>query len=193
MLRESAFWRVTDLLTQSYELHSSGSVLGARILLRGAYETLATLIYLNYLMKQTVEGNLDFHTFGEKTGTLLLGSRNGTTPERSINVLSVIEKSDKRYPGLMKIYEDLSESAHPSYEGLCVGYSKIDHNDFVTAFSNRWVELHGENHLNGMLLCMNTFHLEYDEVWPDLMQVLETWIVENDAELEASYPNSASP
>jgi len=35
-------------------------------------------------------------------------------------------------------------------------------------------------------LCMMTFQHEYDDVWVDLMSKLERWIVENDAELEAT-------
>ncbi|OWQ46605.1 hypothetical protein CDL60_14185 [Roseateles noduli] len=46
LLRETVAWRWIDLLSQSFELHSSGSVLGARILLRATYETLAVLIYV---------------------------------------------------------------------------------------------------------------------------------------------------
>ena len=46
MVRELAFWREHDLMTQSYALHQNGHGLGARILLRSGFETLATLIYL---------------------------------------------------------------------------------------------------------------------------------------------------
>lgn len=45
MLREAAFWRMHDLMTQSYELHVLERGLGARILLRSGFETLATLVY----------------------------------------------------------------------------------------------------------------------------------------------------
>ncbi len=33
---------------------------------------------------------------------------------------------------------------------------------------------------------METFHHEYNTVWPALMEQLENWIEVNDAELEAS-------
>jgi hypothetical protein len=186
MLRELAFWRVHDLMTQSYALHQQGHSLGARILLRSGFESLASLIYLNQLMQQLLDGKLDFHLFGEKTTTLLLGSRNSAHGPRSINIVTVLEKCDRRYPGLMKLYADLSESAHPSYEGLCMGYSKIDHDEYETNFSNRWIELYGDRHIGSMELCMGTFHHEYDDVWPALMETLEGWIVAHDAELEAT-------
>lgn len=186
MLREAVFWRLHDLLTQSYALHQLGHGLGARILLRSAFESLATLIYLNQLMQQVLNGTLNFHKFGEKTTVLLLGSRNNERSPRSLNIVTVLEKCDSRYPGLMKVYANLSESAHPSYEGLCMGYSKTDHDEYETTFSNRWMELYGDRHLNSMQLCMATFHHEYNDVWADLIVKLENWIEVKDAELEAT-------
>ena len=186
MLREAVFWRLHDLLTQSHALHQLGHCLGARILLRSAFESLATLIYLNQLMQQVLDRKLNFHIFSEKTTVLLLGSRNNPHGRRSLNIVTVLEKCDKRYPGLMKLYENLSESAHPSYEGLCMGYSTVNRDEYETTFSNRWMELYGDRHLKSMELCMETFHHEYNEVWADLVVKLESWIEANDAELEAT-------
>lgn len=186
MLREAVFWRLHDLMAQSYALHRLGHALGARILLRSGFESLATLIYLNLLISHVLDGKLNFHAFGLKTGTLLLGSRNDTTELKSINIMTVLEKCDTRYPGLMKLYADLSESAHPNYEGMCQGYSKINHSEYETTFSNRWAELFGERHLGSMEQCMETFHHEYSDVWTDRIEKLECWIEANDTELEAS-------
>ncbi|MET0361843.1 MAG: hypothetical protein ABW048_08845 [Sphingobium sp.] len=193
MLREAAFWREQDLMAQSYALYQQGHVLGARILLRSGYETLATMIYINLLMANVLDGKLGFHDFGDKTAALLLGTRNNEDMPAAINILTVLGKCDKRYPGIMDIYADLSESAHPNYEGLCAGYSKVDHDEYETVFSNRWLELHGEKHLDGMRLCMGTFHHEYDAVWPELFEALEKWIEANDAELEATKQQPEEP
>jgi hypothetical protein len=186
MLRELAFWREHDLMVQAYVLHRQGHALGARILLRSGFETLATLTYLNLLMQQVLDGKLNFHVFGEKTASLLLGSRNNEEMPDAINILTVLGKCDKRYPGLMEMYEDLSESAHPNYEGLMGGYSTTNRDEYETTFSNRWMELHGERHTDAMDLCMGTFHHEYDTVWPNLVEHLEEWVEANDAELEAT-------
>ena len=189
MLREAAFWRLHDLMTQSYALHQRAYGLGARILLRSGFESLATLIYLNQLMQQVLDGKRNFHAFGEETSVLLLGARNNEQMPRSRNIITVLTNCDKRYPGLMDLYADLSESAHPSYEGLCMGYSKIDHDEYETHFSNRWMELYGARHLGAMELCMETFRHEYDDVWPALIEQLEGWVEANDAELERTKDN----
>lgn len=192
MLREAACWRVHDLLDQSYMLHQKGHGLGVRILLRSAFESLATLIYLNQLTQQVLDGELNFHVFSQKTGILLFGSKNDATPLKSTSIITVLEKCERQYPGLMSLYADLSESAHPNYEGLCRGYSMINHSEYEATFSNRWMELYGGRHLESMGLCMATFHHEYNDVWGGLIVKLENWIETNDAELEVTKNDYSS-
>lgn len=70
--------------------------------------------------------------------------------------------------------------------GSLGAYTRIDHDEHEAHFSNRWMELHGNRHLGSMELCMDTFHREYNDVWPDLMEKLEKWIEANDAQLEVT-------
>ncbi len=186
VLREAAFWRVTDLLTQSYALHQQGHVLGARILLRSGFETLATLLYLNHNVEAVLSGTLNFHEFSHMTTRQAGGSKNDPAHPSAVNVITMLDKGDKRYPGLRSLYDSLSESAHPNFEGMVWGYSKVDHDESETNFSNRWTELHGEQHLKSLELCMMIFHHEYDDVWVELIDRLESWIVANDDMLEVT-------
>ena len=187
LIREAAFWRVTDVLTQSLALHEMNHGLGARILLRSGFETLAMLIYLNENMAAVLQGNLDFHEFSDLTARQSVGSKlKAWSNLESVNVLTMLNKGDKKYPGLRRLYDGLSESAHPSFEGTVWGYSKVDHNEYETVFSNRWMELYGEGHLRSLQLCMETFHYEYDENWVGLIEKFEAWIVANDEQLEAT-------
>ena len=57
LLRESVAWRLQELLEQSLSLSRQGALLGARILLSSAFETLAVLIYLNGSIRNVVAGN----------------------------------------------------------------------------------------------------------------------------------------
>ena len=173
-------------MVQSYSLHQHRYALGARILLRSGFETLATITYLNLIMRQVLEGTLNFHQFSEKTTLLLLGSRKNEEMPVAINILTILKKCDKRYPGLYDLYEDLSESAHPNYEGMMRGYSTTNYDEYETTFSNRWMELYGDRHLDAMMLCLEVFHHEYNAVWPDLMEKLEKWVEINNAGLEAT-------
>ena len=187
-LREVVYWRILDLLDQSLVLHKQGHGLGARILLRSAFETLAMLIYLNQQMAKVFANTVNFHVFSKKTETLLLGSRDGSTPVSAVNILTVLDGCDEGYPGIRNMYDRLSESAHPNYEGMSIGYRVIDHKADIVSFKNRWMELYGEKHIDAMMLCIKIFHLEYGAVWQGLFEQLEKWIEANDEALEATKP-----
>lgn len=185
-LRETVAWRTQDILEQSLFLYDHDHLLGARILLRSAFETVAILIYLNQLTRRVLAGTLDFHDFSELTSVLLLGSRDNSTAHKSRSIVTILNKCNARYPGIEDLYAMLSESAHPNYEGTCVGYSNLDRANHVTTFSNKWTAMYGERHIDSIGLCTTTFYNEYNEEWPDAFEKLEAWIEKNDAHLEAT-------
>jgi len=193
LLRESVAWRLQDLLEQSHTLSALSKLLGARILLRSAFETLAVLIYLNQSIQSVTRGNLDFYVFSSTINRLLLGSRDKSTPHESLNILKVLKSADKRYPSLFEWYEDLSETAHPNYRGMLAAYSKVDRKTHVTTFQNRWHDLHGASHSAALMACLEVFVTEYDDEWPAAFEALESWIEANDAELESSKPPLGDP
>lgn len=180
------FWRIHDLLTQTYGLHLNNHALGARILLRSVIETLAILIYLNQSIEAVVNGNQNFHTFSELTARLLLGSRDQSTNYQAVNILSVLEKCEKRYTGIMPLYATLSESAHPNFYGLSFGYSNTDHENYVSEYSNYMSSLYADKLVPGVELCMLVFEHEYNTVWPKQFEHLEAWIANNDEMLEST-------
>ncbi len=186
VLRECVFWRTHNLLTQAHVLFKSGHILGSRILLRSALESVATLIYLNQMTERVLERTLDFHTYSAKTSQLLLGSRNQSTKHTSINIVTVLEQCDKKYPGVASVYATLSESAHPSYEGVCFGYSRVDFDRDETSFSNNWSAMWADRHESLVKLIATVFEHEYNDVWTPQIERLEAWLVEHDVELEAS-------
>jgi hypothetical protein len=180
VLRETLFWRVTDTLNQTVFLGENNHHLGARILLRSAIETLGILIYLNLKTDSVLSGRENFDSFSQTTSKLLLGSKDSSTQIDSINILTVLKQSDKKYPGILNIYSTLCESAHPNYEGVCSGYSYIDHENDETFFKNRWQELHANALKTGIKICIETFEEEYDKTWPSYFNKLEIWLEEND-------------
>jgi len=187
VLRELTFWRVTDLLNQMVVLSKAGHILGARILLRSTIETLAILIYLNQKTKAVLNGEETFNTFSDITSQLMLGSKNRTTKRQAVNVTHTIPEKwcEKKYPGIFDLYADLSESAHPNYEGVCHGYSYVNEKDYETVFKNRWVELYGDRLAELTLGFMKIFEYEYNDVWPEEFEKLEKWLEENDEKLES--------
>src|SRR5690242_5647354 len=79
ILRETLLWRMQDLASQTVLLADRGHILGARILLRSAIETLAVLIYINQKIRCVIDHSMSMTEFDEVTKQLLLGSKDGST------------------------------------------------------------------------------------------------------------------
>ena len=183
VLRESLFWRTFDLLTQAEALHSLDHTLGARVLLRSALETVALLVHLNQVTEKLISGSMTYQDFDAKTRRLLLGSRDGSTKHQSVSTITVLEHCDKRFPGLSVVYATLCESAHPNFEGVCIGYSDVDHDRDETHFSNNWSAMWADRHEDLFILIAKLFEYEYNEIWPPQLDRLEAWLVENDSRI----------
>lgn len=185
VLRELVFWRLSDLLNQSVVLADKNHHLGARILLRSAIETLGILIYLNQKTEAVLSGNEKFDSFSQITSRLMLGSKDSSTEHESVNILTVLQKCNKKYPGILNLYEILCESAHPNYDGVCTGYSYIDHEKDETIYENRWAELYSSSLETGIDICITVFEQEYNDVWTSYFEDLESWLEKNDIALES--------
>lgn len=183
VLRETVFWRTHDLLTQAHHLYEARHILGSRILIRSALESVAILIHLNRITEQLLSGRLSFPQFEDKTKKLLLGSRDGSTKHSSINIVSILQHCEKRYTGIGNVYAILSECAHPNYEGVCFGYSDVDAERHETVFSNKWGEMWADKHESLVSLVAMVFENEYNEIWAPQLDKLEAWLTEHDSEL----------
>ncbi|EGQ8485988.1 hypothetical protein ACTNIH_004739 [Vibrio parahaemolyticus] len=192
VIRELTFWRVTDLIEQAYLLHKNGHALGVRILLRSAIETSAVLIYLNRRMEAVIsvdQAFSEFFEFSDVSSKLLLGSKNESTNLSAINILTVLKHCERKYAGISKIYNDLCESAHPNYEGICAGYSEIDHENCVTNFGVFWHEACHSQHDKLLFFIMKLYESEYNE-FPKVFDLLENWIAEHDKTLELAQKST---
>lgn len=69
VVREALLWRMHDLGQQIILLAGSNHILGSRILLRSAIETLCLLIYLNHKTKSVLSGALPFLEFEESASS----------------------------------------------------------------------------------------------------------------------------
>jgi hypothetical protein len=187
MIRECVCWRTHDLLSQAQLLFEKEHILGSRILIRSAIETMAVLVYLNLKTEQVVDNELNFIEYDQITRKLLLGSRNEPTKHSSINILSVLKHCDIKYPGIVGVYETLSENAHPNYEGICFGYSSVDFTNHEENFSNKWSYMWGEKHSPLMKLVIYVFETEYDDIWPELIKKIENWLEINDFKIQKQY------
>jgi hypothetical protein len=186
VLREALFWRTFDALAQAQLLHEHRHTLGSRLLLRSALESVAVLAHLNQITRQLLDGALTFDAFDHKTRLLLLGSRDQNTRYDSVNVMTILKHVDKTYPGVLDVYNTLSESAHPNFEGVCFGYSEVDHERDETSFSVKLYEMWADRHDSLFSLIGGVFEYEYNEVWAPQRELLEAWLVKHDSALKSS-------
>lgn len=185
VVREALLWRMTDLGRQILLLTEKEHILGARILLRSAIETLAILIYMNQKIDAVISGELSFFEFGDMTMQLLMGSRNESTSFSSVNILTALEKADRKHSGLWELHKRLSETAHPNHDGVLYGYSKSDPENFETNFLNRWLDIFGQEQEPATALVFAIFEHEYNEECIRCLDALEVWLRQNDSRLEA--------
>lgn len=190
VLRELVAWRLVELLEQTALLIREGGTLGAVVLVRSAFETLSILIYLNERAIAVVQERASFYDFCDTTSRLMLGSKNQSTSHSAINIITVLESCEKKYPGIVQLYADLSESVHPNYDGVCNGFSQIDEQNFTTEFMSRWDDKYRDRLPIAIDLCVEMFEHEYNNAWSEAFEKLEAWLVEKDVWLEANKSRS---
>lgn len=161
VLRETLFWRTYDLLNQAQKLHEQQHTLGSRLLLRGSLESVAVLAYLNQCTRAVIDGTATFEEYEHKTSILLLGSRDMSTKHQSINVITLLKHVDGSYPGVLNVYNTLSEAVHPNFEGVCFGYSEVDYDRHETSFAIKLYDMWADRHDPLFSLVAMVFEHEY--------------------------------
>ena len=184
VLREAILWRIVDILTQAYNIGINGMIVGSRILVRSALETVCLIIYMNKKMLSVIEGKMSFDDFEKITTRLLLGAKNIDKMPEPVNVMKLIEDSESKYPGIKKIYDELSETVHPNYCGVCYGYTKLNQREYETEFGIYWEERYGKQHELAIEICLQIFEEEYNNEWIKCFEQLEKWLEKNDNKLE---------
>lgn len=192
VVREGICWRLVDILEQAFYMGQNNMLVGARILTRAGLETLCFLIYMNRKTQQVVENKLSFNDFEGLTRRFIIGAKNNPKMPEPINVSKYIQESEQKYKGIERIYNDLSETAHPNYEGISQGYTKLKREEFETEFGVFWEELFGNQHEIAIELCLSIFEHEYNEVWPEWYKKLEKWLEKNDSKLERERRKKAA-
>ena len=185
VVREALLWRMHDIGQQVLLLEDNRHILGARILLRSAIETLGVLIYLNQKTKALMSSSISYEEFDKATKQLLMGSKDGSTAFAAVNIVTVLMHAEKAHPGLTDIHQRLSESVHPNYDGVLYGYSETDAENYETRFTNNWLKFFGPEQQPGLAFVLAVFEHEYNDVWPRQLEELEGWLRDNDSELEA--------
>lgn len=142
-LRESLLHRISNLGSNAYDLFYKQNALSGIIIVRSILETVSILYLLTDKIEKAIESN-ELESFDKYLNRLILGSKNKSTDIKAINVLSGIDSWTKKEKGIRKMYNDLSEFAHPNWWGNLAAMGKVDKDKFRLVLgkeNNKWVNL----------------------------------------------------
>jgi hypothetical protein len=114
--KESVLYRFIELAEATFALLDVGNYLGAITTVRSLQETSCVMCYINELCQYVVE-NKELTHFTEGMHRLILGWKNDDEFPEPLNVLTLINKVDKKISGYRKYYDILSEYVHPNWHG----------------------------------------------------------------------------
>lgn len=132
-LRAILIHRIHDLTGLAIHAFSNGSPVGGVLATRALIESTSVLHTLRRLVDDSiVAGTID--GLDDRLMGMSFGSRTDITPVQATNILTYIDLLDRTYSGLHGWYDQLSEVAHPNYQGLLAAYEEIDYSIYTATF-----------------------------------------------------------
>lgn len=125
VFRELLLHRVSDLSDAACLLYNNGATIPAFVLTRAAFETMAVMFHFHKTIEAALsEGSAD--GFDSLVMKSLFGTKDRSTPFEAVNIRTVMDHLEKRFPGLQEMYGCLCEFAHPNYAGVAGAYQCVE-------------------------------------------------------------------
>lgn len=123
--RASLLYRITELAEGAYDLYKVGSLVAAFTLTRSSMETASMMVRL-YDIVNIVVKRADVRDLDELLMKGIFGGRDEGARLTAVNILTVVDNTDKRVKGWRTAYDSLSEYVHPNFSGTLSMYAKYD-------------------------------------------------------------------
>ncbi len=175
--REVLIWRFVELTRSAFENYTNSRLGSATVLTRAAVETTAALWYLDGKIGDVIEksnvGGIDEHLM-----RLLCGYKNVPDMPDPINVLTFVDRVDKKIDGFRSEYDELSEFAHPNWCGTSLLYSKDNKEKIWTDFGNdiKNLEHVKEVGTSNLVTALEIFDHKYNRIadmMPEFIKICE--------------------
>ena len=178
-LKELLLHRMTALAESALHLYESDRRVPSYLIIRATQETAAAVFNLRgkcsvYLNEK------DLDTFDDYLMKGLAGGRDVTAKVTAINVITLVDKVDKEYPGYREMYDLLCEYAHPNFYGVLDAFGKVNAEQL-------WLDLGDEIQkprpaigLAPLLGALSIFEESYNEI-NDLGKEINDWLDQNAA------------
>ncbi len=169
-LRECLLFRITELGESACRTIKAGELVSGAVLVRALLEAVALIVLLDQRVRETIESG-DIQTLDDLVSRSLVGCRNKAIPLEAINVRTILGHATKKYEGLSKVYDELSEIAHPHWGGLLGAYGTLNVDERLYELSM------GKTPLPMLLIALNSalqvVHDIYNGMVPSLHNLVE--------------------
>lgn len=162
--REALIWRTEELARNACDALERDDFAAAAILTRGVTESAALVWRLRELLDaRHMQTEEQLH---ETLMRILLGTKSWNDFPDPINVLTCLDRMEKRVPGVRHAYDSLSEFAHPNWRGVLGLFSRTDEVEFTTYFGRglRGLEGNRETVANLLVTSVSLFEYAYNKI-----------------------------
>jgi len=130
-IRELLIHRVAALSSAAVDLFKQQQAIPAVILTRAIVETVAVMLVFHDRLDRFLKDQLkDVADFDDFLMRCLLGSKNNPEMPTATNILTFIDRVEKKVPGFRSVYDGLCECAHPNWAGTLGAFGEIDREKF---------------------------------------------------------------
>lgn len=121
----SLTYRGQELASGAISLYKKSNYLSSAILIRSLMETSSILFHVESKIKKSIE-DFEIDLVDQYLMKISLGSKNQKSDYNILNCITAIDLVDKKkYDNYRKMYDQLSEYAHPNWSGTAGFFSKI--------------------------------------------------------------------
>lgn len=172
--------RFLDIMRSTCYLYKEKMYCSALISLRSALETLALLLKLNNQLRSLINGDLKLEKFISTSKRYFFSFSNQSQANEDLPNTYNIQKFINETVIFKKLYDELSEYAHPNYSGAFGIYATIKEDSPTTEFE---IYARSEGKLSDLIesafsLLTNTFHYQASKDFGDLLIALQSYCQE---------------
>jgi hypothetical protein len=175
--REALIWRTEELARNACDASEREEFTVAALLARAITESAALVWKLMEVLDEREKYSAP--ELNDLLMRFLVGSKRWSDFPQPFQILTCIDRMDKKVPGVRASYDALSEIAHPNWLGVFGMYSKTDKRKFITYFGRG---LRGAPATRGMMVStmlgsLNLFEYSYNrisETMPTFLSELES-------------------
>jgi len=162
--REALIWRTEELARTACDALEQDDLTAAALLARATVESAAIAWKLMELLDDRQK--MSPKELNEVLTRLLAGSRLWDDGPQALQILSCIDRMDKKVPGVRKSYDVLSEIAHPNWRGVFGMYSKTDEAKFTAHFGRALRQSDSPKGaiVNALLGALGLFEFAYNRI-----------------------------